>query len=263
MSPGPPSGIGMSEAEIYASISDYGLLIEALDERRKELNLSCNELDDLASIATGYFAKCAGGSRTKTLGWHSVFKVSKRLGLRMVLEIDPAATAATLAVARPRQARQARPNNLAARSGRRTIHRALRHLALTCSWVEILKIVSAARAAVAAEQAAKTARIAERKAAVEANKQPPASSKGRRGANGTGQQNGNGTASAYDAPIGAELEQIADAASMRVSREDGERRGRKRGRVSAPFLPMNQHAINRRTQAMLLSKRAKAVSVAR
>jgi hypothetical protein len=104
---------GTNDCAIYATISDYDLMIEALDERRKELKLSCNELDDLAGIAAGYFAKCAGASQVKHLGWKSAFGVARALGLRLVFEIDPDATAATLAAARQRNANQARPGNFA------------------------------------------------------------------------------------------------------------------------------------------------------
>src|SRR5208282_346724 len=107
---------------IYATLFNYDLLIEALDERRKELNISCNELDDRAGIATGYFAKCVG-SRTKTLAWKTVFKVARQLGLRLVFEVDSAATKATLAVARRRNVNQAREGNMAARCSPRARQR--------------------------------------------------------------------------------------------------------------------------------------------
>jgi len=146
----------MSEAPVtYAVLPDYDLMIEALDERRKELNISCNELDDLADVATGYVAKCFGASRTKRLGWKSTFKIVRQLGLRIVFEIDPDATAATLAVARQRQTNQAREGNFAVPASKRVIDRALRYMATEFSWNEILAAVGKTRATVAAEQAAK------------------------------------------------------------------------------------------------------------
>ncbi len=254
----------MSEAEIYASISDYELMLEALDERRKELGISCSELDDLAGIAAGYFSKCAGASQVKRLGWKSALLVARALGLRLTLEIDPDATAATLAAARRRNANQARPNNFAARPGKRALQRAMRHIN-KFSWSDILKAIHAAKKA-GAEQAEQTVKAA-RKAAIEANKQPPASNEGRCNgkAHGAAKRPVPPAAGAFDAPMVEamrEFEEIAEASSIRVSRKADERRGSKRPRVSAPFPPMDQHAINRRTQTMLLSKHAKPVSVA-
>ena len=147
----------MNEAEIYATISDYDLMCEALDERRQELNLSCNELDDLAGIASGYVGKCFGGSRTAHLGWKSAFVVARALGLRIVVEIDPDATAATLLTARRRHAKQARPNNLAAKIGGRTLERVLRYLA-GLSWNEAQAVLAEARATAAAEREAQAVR---------------------------------------------------------------------------------------------------------
>ena len=247
----------MNNSDLYASAENYEALLEALKRRAGELEISYADLDATAGLPAGFAGKVFGPSHIKKLGPLSLFNTLPALGLRLTLTVDAEALHRYAQRGRKRNGNQARMNNLAAKCGRRALERALRYLAAK-SWQETLAVLGKARAAVAAEQTAKAAR----KEAIEANKQRPASSGRRRGANGTGQQNGNGTA-AYDAPIGDELEQIADAVSMRVSRKDGERRGRKRGRVPAPFLSRDQHTVNRRTQTMLLSKHAKAVSVAR
>jgi hypothetical protein len=230
----------MNDSDVYGSPQDYDALIAVFVRRAADLGISHAALDDLAGLADGFIGKALGPSKVKRLGPMSLFAVLPALGLKITLVEDPDALRRYGGRARRRQGRQARMGNFAQRAGKRVVERTTRYLA-GCSWSEILKTVSAAKQKIAAEQAAK--------AAVEANKQP------RRGAR---QQNGNGTASAYDAPIGDELEEIAEASSIRVSRDDGERRGRKRGRVSAPFpSPMDQHAINRRTQARILSMHAK------
>jgi len=240
----------MSEADVYDSAENYESLVEALKRRAGELEISYSDLDAIAGLPAGFAGKFMGPSSVKRLGPLSLFTVLPALGLKLTLAVDPDALRRYAQRGPRRHGKQARMGNLAALCGKRTMHRALRHLVLTCSWVEILKIVSTARAAVAAEQTMKAAR----KAAIEANKQP------RRGAR---QQNGKARpTSAYDAPIGDELQEIADAASIRVSRGAGERRGRKRGMVSTPFPPRDQRAINRRTQIRLSSKHAKPVNVA-
>jgi hypothetical protein len=133
--------------------------VEALNERRIELALSLVELDGAAGLTAGTTAKYLCPGRVKGLGVNSLFKIARGLGLRIVLEVDHRATAALLEQSRPRQSRQARPKNFAQKCGKRTLERATRHLALTCDWDEILKIVGSARAKIATEQAAaKTAK---------------------------------------------------------------------------------------------------------
>ena len=139
----------------YATVSSYNLLIEALDTRRQELNISCNELDELAGTALGYFGKCAGDSRTKKLGWKSTFPIARRLGLRLVFEIDEAATAETLAEACQRENAHVRTGNHSAPVSDRVVERALRHMATCYSWAEIVQAASGARKTIAAEKAAR------------------------------------------------------------------------------------------------------------
>ena len=211
---------GPAEASLFAVLWNRDAAVEALNERRLELALSFVELDEAAEQAPGTAAKYLGPGQIISLGVGSLFTIAHALGLRIVAEVDPRATEALLEQCRPGNPRQVRLDNLAQRPGKRALLRAMKHMN-EFSWSEILKAIHAAKRAAAAER--------EAKAAVEENKQ-----------RGARQPNGNGRTSAYDAPIGDELEQIADAASIR-----------------------DQHAINRRTQAMLLSKRPKAAAAAR
>lgn len=218
-----------NNSDVYAVPTHKEALLGVLAERTAELGYSHASLEDVCGLTHGHVGKIFGPSHCKGLGLDTLYLLLPGLGLKLTLTVDRDALERYSQRSRRRNGNQVRRNNLAAKCGKRTLERALHHLA-TFDWNQVLHLLAKARAAVAAEQTTKAAR----RGAAEANKHPPASSsrRRRRGANGTGQQNGNGTASAYDAPIGDELEEIADAASMRVSRKDGERRGRKLGKVS-------------------------------
>ena len=113
-------------AELYAVVSDYDLLIEALAERRLELNIDCNELDRVGGLADGYSAKCLGGSQTQRLGWISIFQIVRPLGLRIVLERDDAIAAEF--EAEQRNGNQALAVGLAVVGRGRARHRFARHV---------------------------------------------------------------------------------------------------------------------------------------
>jgi hypothetical protein len=112
-----------ADREIYAVASDRELLIEALDERRKELAMSMIEFDDLAGLAPGASGKYFGPSRTKGLGLHVFLKMLSALGLRLILEVDAEATDYVLTCRRQMVARHAHPANFAQPPGERTIDR--------------------------------------------------------------------------------------------------------------------------------------------
>lgn len=132
--------------EAYAVLWSRDAAAEALNERRIELNLSLIELDEAARQAPGTAAKYLGPGGLKSLGVGSLFKLAGALGLRVVLEVDPVATANTLAESRSRNAAQARPDNFSQKCGKRTLTRALNHLA-ALDWNEALRAVAEARAA--------------------------------------------------------------------------------------------------------------------
>jgi hypothetical protein len=108
---------------IYAVASDRELLIEALDERRRELSMSMNELDDIAGLAMGATGKYFGPSRVKTLGLHVFLKMIGALGLRLVLEVDGEATDYVLTCRRETVARHAHPGNFAQPLSARVVER--------------------------------------------------------------------------------------------------------------------------------------------
>jgi hypothetical protein len=247
----------MPDSDVYASPAHKEALLNALANRAAELGYSHASLEDMCGLAQGHVGKVFGPSRSKGLGFDTLYLLLPALGLKFILATDRDALHRYAERGLKRNGNQARMNNLAAKCGKRTLERALHHLA-AFDWNEVLHVLAKARAAVAAEQTVKAAR----KAAIEANKQPPASNEGRRNgkAHGAAKRPVPPAASAFDAPMVEamrEFEEIAATSSIRVSRKGGERRGAKRGRVSAPFPPMDQHAINRRTQA----RHAKPVTV--
>jgi hypothetical protein len=83
-----------------------------------------------------------------------LFLILPALGLRLSLAVDHDALRQYAGRELERRAQQARPGNLAQVCGRRTLERALRHLAVL-PWNEVLATVAEMRAKVAAEQAAK------------------------------------------------------------------------------------------------------------
>lgn len=78
---------------IYAVLWDSEHLIDAFNERRLELGLSMEELDELSGYGNQRRAsKYLSPGRTKGLSVDSIFKLLKGMGFRLVLEVDPKAT---------------------------------------------------------------------------------------------------------------------------------------------------------------------------
>jgi hypothetical protein len=146
-----------------------------LDARRQELNLSLVELDYAAQHAPGTAGKYLSPEPNKGLGVESFFKLAKALGLEIVLEINPKATESLLERSRPRSANQVRPGNLSQVCGKRTLERALRHLA-ALDWSETIATVAEARRKMAEEEAEKAAK--EAAAASKAAAKPAVTQKG-------------------------------------------------------------------------------------
>lgn len=110
----------MSEApSIYAVVWDRESAVETLDQRRIEMGMSMRELDDAIGQAAGTCAKYLGPGGTKGLGVTSLLKMAKKLGLRVVLEIDREASAIVLDERRERHANQARPDHYSNPVGKR------------------------------------------------------------------------------------------------------------------------------------------------
>ena len=133
----------------YAVLWNREAAAEALNERRIDLRLSMIELDETANQAAGTSAKYLSPGQTKCLGVELLFRLAGALGLRVVLKVDPKATAALLEQSRPRRANQVRLENFSQKCGRRTLDRALRHFATELSWNEVLAAVGQARATTA------------------------------------------------------------------------------------------------------------------
>jgi hypothetical protein len=112
--------------QLYAVLPSYDLMVEALAERRLERNISCEALDDAARLAAGYSSKALGPSQSARLGWKSLFKIVRPLGLRFVLEVDEEAAAA-LDIA-PRHDNQARAGNYARQPSTRVMSRVFKHI---------------------------------------------------------------------------------------------------------------------------------------
>jgi hypothetical protein len=115
----------LSEPALYATLWDYGQLVEAMDARRVELGLSHDEWNERAGLEAGYTSKACGPSQSAKFGHKSLFPAIRQLGLRLVLEIDEHATKTILEGRTPRQNKQARPNHYAKQVGIRTKRRLL------------------------------------------------------------------------------------------------------------------------------------------
>ena len=234
----------------YAVLWNREAAAEALNERRIDLRLSMIELDETANQAAGTSAKYLSPGQTKCLGVESLFRLAGALGLRVVLEVDPKATAALLEQSRPRRANQVRLENFSQKCGRRTLDRALRHMAACYSWREIIAAASGARATVAAEQATKAAAQAATKQKSRARAAIPVPL--------------TSAAAAYDGGMVTamgEIEGFAEATSIRVSSRAGDRRGAKRGKQSGWLFSPDPRTKIRRTQSAYLSRRAKTLAV--
>jgi hypothetical protein len=138
-------------------------------------------LAEAASLQPGFVSSALGPSRTRRLGYLSLPMLLAPLGLRLGLIEAPELAARYVREMEKSNSNQARPGNLGARCGSRTIARVLRYLA-GLSWNEAQATLAEARAAAAAEAAQKAA-VAEQDAKV-AKTNGAGAGKGR-GANGT------------------------------------------------------------------------------
>lgn len=109
--------------EIYAVASNRELLIEALDARRMELGMSMIEFDDVIGMAPGSSAKYLGPSQVKNIGVDSLLKMTRGLGLRIVLEVDHKQTKRVIERRRETNKKQARPKNYSQEPSKRIYRR--------------------------------------------------------------------------------------------------------------------------------------------
>jgi hypothetical protein len=114
---------------LYAVMENYDAMLSAIVRRAAERGLSYSDLDKIANLPSGYAGKALGPSQTCKLGWLSTYAVAWALGLGVAFVEDEKAAAAVADLALPRQANQARPNNYAARSGKRVRTRVFREFA--------------------------------------------------------------------------------------------------------------------------------------
>jgi hypothetical protein len=114
---------------VYAALPDYEHLVDALNRRRLECDVSFRSLAETASLQPGFVSGALGPSRTRRFGWLSVFLLLPPLGLRIALVEAPELAALYADSLTKRNANQARPSNFASRVGTRQISRVLKYLA--------------------------------------------------------------------------------------------------------------------------------------
>lgn len=81
-----------AELTDVAMAETYRELIDHISARRRELGLSCLELDDLAGLPQGYSSKleCYPARHNRSLGIVSLPAILTALGLRMaVVKVEP------------------------------------------------------------------------------------------------------------------------------------------------------------------------------
>ena len=85
-------------------VSDYRSLVEVCQQRAVELEISRLEIDRIAGLTSGYSAKILGsgdGKRPKRMWPVALEAILDVLGLKILLIVDEAATARTLALREP------------------------------------------------------------------------------------------------------------------------------------------------------------------
>jgi hypothetical protein len=74
-------------------IRDQHQLVEAIRAAKRERGLSCEQLDELAGLSSGYSAKVLGPSRVKGVGVMSLWCLLGALGKAITVTDDPEAIA--------------------------------------------------------------------------------------------------------------------------------------------------------------------------
>ncbi|MBI3700583.1 MAG: hypothetical protein HY242_09105 [Afipia sp.] len=69
--------------------SDYSGLVDLLRARKESLGYTCETLDEVAGLPSGYVGKLLGPGMVKKLGHLSLGLMLDALGLRIVLVEDP------------------------------------------------------------------------------------------------------------------------------------------------------------------------------
>jgi hypothetical protein len=114
---------------IYATLPDYEALMMALEQRRIAFDVSFKTLAEAASLQPAFLSGAFGPSRTRRLGWLSIFLLCPPLGLRVALIEAPELAERYAQGMEKRRANQARPGNYASRASKRVKIRVLRELA--------------------------------------------------------------------------------------------------------------------------------------
>jgi hypothetical protein len=73
------------EPELYAALPDYEAIVEAINRRRGQVNVSMKTLAEAASLQPGFVSSALGPSRTRRLGYLSLPMLLAPLGLRLGL----------------------------------------------------------------------------------------------------------------------------------------------------------------------------------
>ena len=110
-----PIPAALTPARLGQAISDYRTLVETFRHRADELALSRAELDRLSGLPSGYSAKILSMGKAKNpkrMGMISLENMLATLGLKMILIVDEAATARTLALREPVDRSQQRFGNV-------------------------------------------------------------------------------------------------------------------------------------------------------
>jgi hypothetical protein len=88
---------------VAIEIKNYDELIDLLNRRLDELQLTRSTVDELGGLQENYISKCLRSAQTRKLGSVSGFTTFGVLGLRLFFLQDDDATARTLARRTPRK----------------------------------------------------------------------------------------------------------------------------------------------------------------
>jgi hypothetical protein len=113
---------------IYAALPGYEAIVEAINRRRGQVNVSVKTLALAASLQPGFVGAALGPSRTRRLGYLSLPLLLAPLGLRLGLIEAPELAARYTNEMEKANSNQARSNNDAAIISKRVKDRVLRHL---------------------------------------------------------------------------------------------------------------------------------------
>jgi hypothetical protein len=109
------------------SARTYSEFVELLRSRLDAIDISMDQLDELAGLPRGYAGKVFGGCQTRRLGPITMWPMLQALGLKIHLTEDAELTAKMQSRYGGRQSRQARPNNHASPVSKRLMARVFRH----------------------------------------------------------------------------------------------------------------------------------------